>query len=351
MKRSAPKTSAAKPAKPKPAKPAASKAKKVGANPSAKRTPAAPAEAAEAPAKRTKIATASTATKQEATTTVPWAPDAIGLSRIRAGFGKTPADDVLFALGYPHIVVPTDEAEPKGARDPSKVWKLFPLRSVTHVPRSFLPYVYGYHLNYRTAAELFAGPPPTYKLADEMKGLFRRNNRLLFLLEAMFGSEAVATAAVEFLCTCPLTEWKSRELDEAGWNGIRNLGFVLLRVSPSTRTKLVAKLEALFKKVSGSQGKEWWRPVQALDIMLHGRVGITRNNEGWFDLAHEREDAAWVAEQALAKLKTMKPADRAMVDAQIGFIGGPRVVKEMSNLKLFFSENHSDAKKQLARIR
>lgn len=290
------------------------------------------------------------ATTGERAAAMPWAPDAFGLTRVRAGFGKTPADDVLFALGYPHLVVPTDEPEPKGARDPSKLWKLFPLRHVTHVPRSFLPYAYGYHSYPQDAAELLAGPTTTYDAATEMKTIFRDSDRMMFLLEAMLGSEAVATAAVEFLCKCPKAAWKSRELDEAGWNGIRNLGFVLLRVSPRVRAKLVAKLEALFETITATQGKEWWRPVQALDVMLHGRVGVARSGDDWCDFAHARDDASWAAERALATLKRLKPADRGPFDSQIAFVGGPRVVKAMRNLKPFFAELHRDAKQQLARI-
>jgi len=204
------------------------------------------------------------------------------------------------------------------------------------------------------AEELFAGPPPSYDVETEMKTMFRSDDRMMFLLEAMHGSEAVAAAAVDFLCACPLATWKHRDLDESGWNGIRNLGYVLLRVSPATHARLVAKLEALFKKVSAAQGKDWWRPVQALDVILHGRAGVERSGSSdgsdWYDLAQARDDGAWVAGRALAALKKMKPADRALFDSQIAFVGGAKVAAAMRDLKPFFSELHRDAKQQLARI-
>jgi len=125
----------------------------------------------------------------------------------------------------------------------------------------------------------------------------------------------------------------------------------LLRVSPSTRAKLVDKLEALFRTVSKAQGKEWWRPLQALDIMLHGKTGYARSEGSWTDLPLVFDDPAWAGKTALAELKRFKPADRAPFDSQIAFLGGAKVAKAMRNLKPFFAELHSDAKRQLARIK
>lgn len=309
--------------------------------------PAKPAKAAK-PAKPATKATKPAAAQGDGASPAAWAPDASGLARVRAGFGRTPADDVLFALGYPHLVVATDDPEPKNARDVSKLWKTFP-RSATHVPRSILPYVYQYHLNPRDP-DLFETPLPALDAATEMKTMFTEGARMLFFLEALLGSEAVATAAVDFLAKCPVKAWQSDALDRDGWNGIRDLGFVLLRVSEATRGRLVAKLEAVFAKVTAAQGNDWWRPVQALDVILHGRAGVERTGGEWADLAHARDDAAWVATRTLAELKTMKPADRARFDLQLGFVGGAKVVQALRDLKRFHSEHHREAKQQLARL-
>lgn len=279
----------------------------------------------------------------------PWSADAYGLSRVRPGFGKTPADDVLFALGFPHLVVPTDDAEPKGWREPSKIWKLFPRVEATHVPRTALPYVYAYHVRPTEAAAILGGPVPTFDLAAEAAKLFWRDRRMVFFLEALFGSEAVATAAVDVLGKFPTKAWRADELDRSGWNGIHDLGFVLLRVSPATRTKLLARLEKVFATVSKAQGTEWWRPLQALDIVLHGRTGYERSEGGWSDLSLVLDDPAWAGQQALAMLKRMKPADRARCDSQLAFLGGAKVTAAMRQVQ-FFSEYRADAKRQLARL-
>src|SRR5579863_10323380 len=65
-----------------------------------------------------------------------FAPDAHGLKSLRPGFGRTSNDDVLFALGYPHIVVPTQDPLPD-VKDVDQLYKRYPLKT-THVPRAFL---------------------------------------------------------------------------------------------------------------------------------------------------------------------------------------------------------------------
>ena len=82
-------------------------------------------------ASKKKSASASSTTPPSA-----FAPDAYGLRFLKKGFAKTAEDDVLFAHGYPHIVIATDDPMPDD--DVDTLYKKFPTHTIK-VPRAFLP--------------------------------------------------------------------------------------------------------------------------------------------------------------------------------------------------------------------
>jgi hypothetical protein len=287
--------------------------------------------------------------------------DAYGLSLVQKGFGKTPEDDVLFALGYPHIVVATDDPIP--AVNADNLYKKLPLQT-THVPRAFLArYFEALRCGADTdgiAQALAKEPPPMTDtaLAKLLPKILESGEAYDYLvLEAMVGSEKLAEVTVSALEKLPSKAWDGAggKLDTYGGDILQALYFVLLRVSKPTRTELRARLEKLYRAGAQYAGG---RPVSALDVILHGRKGVERSgyrdadDELFQDLIYADDDPAWVAKVALDVLSHLKPGDWAAFDLRMAFLGGPKVMKALKNgLAKFPPPSRSGAKRQLARAR
>jgi hypothetical protein len=291
--------------------------------------------------------------------TVP--PETHGLTFLRKGFGRTPSDDVLFALGYPHIVVATDEPMPEVTVE--NLYRKFPL-GTTHVPRVFLSrYFEALQCGADTEGieRALAKDPPAItaaKVGKVVKTLLEHGNEYDYLvLEAMVGSTILAEATVAALEGYPTKAWNGAGgvLDTYGGDILKSLYFVLLRVPTKTRKSLCARLEKLYKAGKKYQGG---RPIDALDVLLHGRKGVERggyrdaDEELFQDLIYADDDPAWVSKVALGVLAHLKPADYGKFDLRMAFLGGAKLLAAMkSGVNKFPSGDRSSAKRQLARVR
>lgn len=243
----------------------------------------------------------------------------------------------LLGLGYPNFLVPSSASY---TGTDAELHELFEL---CVVPRDAVDKL-------RKAATDSETRRP---LADEAEATLQFGGpHVLHVLEAAYGAEETARVFVEQLASYPVEEWSGGDkLENYGWAVIRMLYFTLLRVPPKLRTQLRAMLEKVFAKVSKGTPEEWWRPVQALDVILHGRVGVERSGKNFNGTLHLRElifaddDPAWVASQVIGQLKTLKPADREVFDLQLAVVGGDKV---LAALKSSVAKFPSDQKKSIA---
>jgi hypothetical protein len=290
----------------------------------------------------------------------PSAEPAHGLASLRKGFGKTPEDDILFALGYPHIVIATDDPMPTVTAD-----TMYPkwVRGMTHVPRAFLgrfKEALGCGSDGAGRAKALAKDPPAWtdaRIAKDIKSLLEHGDDYeLLLLEAMIGSSKLAEATVSVLEGYKVTAWNGAGgvLDTYGGDILKALYFVLLRVPTSQVIELRARLERLFRA-----GKKYLggRPIDALDVLLHGREGVERSgyrdsdDELFADLVHADDDPAWVTKTALAQLAKLKAADHASFDLRLAFLGGKKVLAAMRDSSKFPSSERKTQREQLAHVK
>jgi hypothetical protein len=239
----------------------------------------------------------------------------------------------LIALGYPELLV-VGEGDFVG--DDAALQKQMSATRI--VPRNALERTYKVYAR-DTAAKV--------KLPAAVKHLVERsgNHFALFALEALFGVSETATAVVDALTAVPTKKWASK-LDAFGGQAIKGLAFLLWRLPSTERETLRARLEQLSSEHRGDA-----RPAKALDVILHGRAGVERSGSGNLgelhltDLRHVDDDPAWVAKLVVARLQTLRPADRAIFDLQVGVAGGPKAI---AALKAGTAKFPSDQKKSIA---
>lgn len=238
----------------------------------------------------------------------------------------------LIALGYPEMLVVGDG---DFAGDDAALQKQMSATRI--VPRNALERTYKIYAR-DTAAKV--------RLPAAVKHLVERsgNHFALFALEALFGVSPTAAAVVDALAAVPTKTW-ARKLDAFGGQAIKGLAFLLWRLPAKERDALRARLETLYREQSES------RPAKALDVILHGRAGVERSGSGNLgqlhltDLRHVDDDPVWVTTLVIERLQTLRPADRAIFDLQVGVAGGPKAI---AALKAGTAKFPSDQKKSIA---
>ncbi|MFN0247702.1 MAG: hypothetical protein ACKV2T_12520 [Kofleriaceae bacterium] len=326
-----PEKSARKPATKKPvatktaSKPATSKptaSKPTASKPAAKKTASKPAGKKTASKPAAKSRTSSLADRLAA---VAIPSDAWALSRVKPGVSVSPHVDRLLAIGWPHMISVVDEPwTPTNAKQALRTYDLSRV-----VPRDMLPRLYAYKSVYdpsqRDAA--FAAEPMDVTLASVIYDETTAHTwERIWILEAMFGAEPVATEFVDALVKAPSHEWEDSVVSAAA---IKGLGSVLDRASAVVRAQLRGKLEELY---AGLGDNAPTGAGKALDIILHGRKGVARSGRlepDNSDFHWARDDAKWVEKEVLAKAPTWKGRDRNWFDAQLAFVGGPKVLAAM----------------------
>jgi hypothetical protein len=305
------------------------------------------AAAKKKPAAKTAKATPAKASKSVFDQLEPLPTNAWGLTRVPHDFASSERAATLLGLGYPHIILPSTEAF-TGTDD-----ALYKRQDARVIPRNALDRLYRAH----TARAVRKGE---LQLASEVEIVLQHGGPyVVWLLEAMFGSEPMARAFVERLDSYPVSVWETDgQLENYGWMMIRMFGYTLWRVPASVRTELRGQLEALFGRVSaGLDRPAWSRPIQALDLILHGRVGAERCGRGYNGKLHLSElhfaddDPAWIAERVLDKLTTLRPADREFWDIQLAVLGGPTVLAALkANTKCFKADQKKSIETQLSLV-
>lgn len=290
--------------------------------------------------------------------------DAFGVSMQRPGTGRTPADDRLLALGYPHMLVPVDvPVQWKKLETAGQVLKAHPLE-VGEWPRELFSWLLARwdvacmpHLWDEHPAR---APETPHDLDTLIAGPHETGDThlLLYALEAVHGSLAVAERAVAALEAWPDESWGH---EPGNVDLVRGLHFVLLRLSAGARERLVARLEAVFERVAAScrfESGALHKTVAALDLALHGRRGVERSGYrpdkvqlSLWDLPFALDDPAWVAEVALPLVSANRPGHWAKADVRTAFIGGDAVVQALcENVVGFRSEQRRRLVAQLGRF-
>lgn len=257
--------------------------------------------------------------------------DAWGLGRAK-GLGANPTVEAFLGCGFPNMVIATDEPPPDELPGLEAFLKAYEAAKI--IPRWAVEKLY---------AVSRAGPDPvkqaaalagtrTYELDQPaiVDLLAYRSARQLYLLEALFGSEAACELLVAHLASFPPSGWKGT-FDRCGYTVVRGLGGALRRVPAGVREKHRGTLKAVFDKVWADDPK-LWRSGKALDVIVNGRAGVERSGNGFngelflSEYVWAEDDPAWVRERVLARLKKIKPADREWFDPQLAVIGGAPLV-------------------------
>jgi hypothetical protein len=266
----------------------------------------------------------------------------------------------LLALGYPHMMVLGDDEPPADAFDPARVFKRYPT-DVRHLPRSFarryLAALYAGGDDDERAVALRADPEPlsAKELAKRVASRFVSTSLYvdteMYLYEVLYDRATVAEISVKFLEDYKSKDWRGGDIDDAS-DAIQALYFILLRLPEAQRKPLRARLEKLFARLWKAQKEDGpWRPLKALDTILHGAKGVERSGyrsaEGdlFQDLIFADDDPKFVAKHALAVLKRLKPGDWARFDVRIAHLGGAAVKKA---LKASVTKFRKEQKKMIA---
>jgi hypothetical protein len=163
------------------------------------------------------------------------------------------------------------------------------------------------------------GPLKAAEIADQLVCLFSdteyfQNGRLqVRLSEAIAGPDAVGAGLAEALDRAPDKLWDNQCQDRAQM--VRHIGYLLLRVPPAVSERLRTRFEAVFARRVAAEGGslEPVRPrengslLRALDVALHGRVGVERSafhDDGVIDadeVLFVLDDADFVKKSVLAQ--------------------------------------------------
>lgn len=277
--------------------------------------------------------------------------EAFGLRHLRAGFAFDDAGDAAFAVGSPHLAWLVDDrgdaaTAAKVILETSQWPKAWPQGAAARVVRAWG--VFATRLNGRGTMDLlpdgkkaiaaaadvaaataivtaqFTGPFPT---APDLP-------RLLFVAEALFGTEPVLEALTTGLEALPTDRLTSHEfqLREAA----RVAGFLLLRASSASSTQARARLLAVFQRGAGKKLARFdgatgaMSVVRGLDLALHDREGAERSGNRPTKAVEPRDlllvhgAPAWVA----AELERGGPPTKHhRPDARLAFLGGEAALR------------------------
>ena len=279
---------------------------------------------------------------------------AFGMASLRPGFGLTPDDDRLLALGYPHMIVPVEAKVAWNKFSTAKdLLRKYPLES--EFPCELIPWLAQNWNNVARAdlRERTPATPPGDVVVDTDEALGQPTSvgahMLLYALEAIHGSSAVAQSAVQTVEAWGDEEWGRRP---GNVDLVRGLHYVLLRCETTVRNEFHKRLERVFdaKKALAFPNGTFHRGVAALHLAIHGRAGVERSGYrpnkadlGVWDLPFAHDDPAFVREIAMSRLANAVANDRTKVDVRLAFLGGDGVAAAMcGDLKWL----HKDGRKR-----
>ena len=265
--------------------------------------------------------------------------NAFGAKYIKSGFARTAEDDLLFALGWPHVRYLIDGHTDDLLTDPAAIEKtVFKTQAGLGVPRgialrrirAFAAYALGPDGKLRQGAArallndhpMSEGEATTF-VAEHLAGraLGTKQLEIIFLLEAMAGPNAIAeaiTKAFEDAADAQLLEHAS---DKSTW--AFGLGFLLLRAEASYSIALRERLEAILRRCP-KEDVNSHSVANVLDQVLHQSKASLRSDHTdqsmllhWID-----ESPSAVREQLAASARPFGGA----VYARMVFLGGEDVI-------------------------
>ena len=273
---------------------------------------------------------------------------AAGARFLRPGFATSPEADLAFALGFPHLeyIVEDhpDDARAEMIAYERRSYRLgWPRNIATRWCR--ITASKGCRRTPQGATELDTAGKKALKngaalapdeIALTLKAVFTDTSSyedlrdLVRLFEAFVGPELVASSIVDALERSSSAVWTHQDHDRA--LVMHHVGFLLLRLPPTTADRLRGRLSAVFErrvkalpsKELGPRRGERGSLLRALDVVLHGRLGAERSGERSEDaiepgdLLHVTDDAEFVREAALVRIAP---------DARLVFLGGEPVLE------------------------
>ncbi len=274
---------------------------------------------------------------------------AAGAAQLEKGFAHTAEQDLLFALGWPHMVLLQDDAEgadPLAAADaivleyPEPSQRVWPREVANRVVRALAGGWDHPGQMSKVARQGIETAGPVSKAEGSklletflsMRSVFMRYPGLFpLLLEAVCGTELVIeglTADFEN----NTENWTKHDIPRC--DIVNQIGFLLLRLPKSQAAKYRKRLSAVldgFAKTRpdgiASVGATY--PIKWLDPVLNGKAGAERSGYAPggklspVSLVHVCDDPAFV----LASVKASGPPDASgEVDARLTFLGGQGVL-------------------------
>jgi hypothetical protein len=165
--------------------------------------------------------------------------------------------------------------------------------------------------------------------ADTVGAWFTNGSALVgWLLEADLGTTAVLDAALAFMTSRADDAWLFQATSAAA---VRGLGAMLHRVPSAEHGRYVGALEAVFERTYDAHPLS--QVGRALDVILHGRMGVERSGSGLrgtlflAEYAWAVDDPMWVSDSVLARLAKVRPADREIFDPQVVVAGGAALIE------------------------
>lgn len=271
--------------------------------------------------------------------------DAAGAADLRPGFAFNDADDLWFALGWPHFELLTDEIVVDPAEAVVDVYR----------KKQFDRRVWSAHVAALLARVMCApsgtmfdpgrgtvGPNDLGRAllqgsssiaSEEVSGLIHQAmaqpsmtpgvlRKILGLLEAHVGPECVLSALIEVVEAWPSRRWRAN--DHVSHRTALLVAPLLLRIHRVDGEPLRQRLQRILGEVAPDIAKrsdDDLNAYRALDIALHGRDGAERSAQRWAD----REELAWVRgapELVMERLREMEGPGESVVDVRLAFVGG-----------------------------
>ena len=285
------------------------------------------------------------------------AETAEGRKFIRQGFGVTPDDDLLYALGWPYFAwLEPGDAKPAELADARKFSAKY-VYSVGPRPEGVVKRNLRHTLTLGTDDdELEAIQNDAPLSGRELEKLFdvlmdaQFGFVVTLLLESVTSPEIVLEALVARLKALTPGQWKDGPFETFGGGCVRALHFLLLRGDAEHSATARARLEALWDDSAAKALTQGSRAARTFDLVLHGRDGVERSGyrQGEAlqnDAQFATDDLPYVRKTALAFIPKMVARDRASVSARLAFLGGDAVLDAIAT---HVKQVHATARDDLA---
>jgi len=265
--------------------------------------------------------------------------NAFGAQYIKRGFARTPDDDLLFALGWPHVRYLSEGHSDDLLTDPVAIEKaVFKAHVGLEVPRgialrrirAFSSYALGPDGKLRQGAvrAMLNGDPMSEEEAKTFvsehlagRALGTRQLDIIFLLEALAGPDAIAEAITRSFENAADAQLLDHAADKSTW--AFGLGFLLLRAKASLSVALRERLEAILRRCP-KEDVNSHSVANVLDQVLHqAKASLRSDHTDQSLLLHWIDEPPTAIRAQLAA--NARPFGGA-VYARMVFLGGEDVI-------------------------